>query len=212
MYANIDRPCRKNLTSQGMIYMGGEEQDITVTNISIIGVLAELNSKNKDIDVKSIFNILLTSTIVDMYLPDMRLAGEAEVVRVDVSEGRIFLALIFKNVYFDIDRLKNKRKSYRKHLSDTGIILLKGHYHDFTAVNVSAEGMMIRIAKPLYIDGGLKTLLEFKKLNLKGEVEKVWSENNVDVDVLIGLRFVNISAEAVKGIPRFATTNAVASA
>ena len=85
MYSDLDRPCRKNLTSHGMIYMGEEEHKITVINISITGVLAELNSNKKDIDIKYIFNILLTSTIIDLYLPEMRLAGEVEVVRVDMK-------------------------------------------------------------------------------------------------------------------------------
>ena len=115
MYSNLDRPCRKNLTSHGLIYMGEEEHEITVLNISITGILAELNSHKKDIDVKYIFNMLLTTTIIDLYLPEMRLAGEAEVVRVDVNDDRILLALEFKNIAFDIDKAsKQEEKSIEK--------------------------------------------------------------------------------------------------
>jgi len=56
MYSDLDRPCRKNLPSHGLIYMGEEEQEITIINISITGVLAELNS-HKTILMLKIFLI-----------------------------------------------------------------------------------------------------------------------------------------------------------
>ena len=204
MYSDLDRPCRKNLTSHGLIYMGGEEQKITVINISITGVLAELNSNEKDIDVKDIFNILLTSTIIDLYLPEMRLAGEAEVVRVDVNNDRILLALEFKNIAYDIDKNLNKRKAYRKNMPDPGQILLNGEYHEFNTVNVSVEGLMIRLAETISVEEGSITQFEFKRLELNGKVEVIWSDLTSDAETLMGLRYVNINADKIKGIPRFA--------
>jgi len=49
-------------------------------------LLARLNSDRQDIDITYIFNKLLVSTIVDLYLPEMRLLGEAEVVRLTWKE------------------------------------------------------------------------------------------------------------------------------
>lgn len=207
MHANIDRPSRKALASKGMIYMGGEEQEITVVNISIIGVLAELSVTQKEIDVKDIFNIFLTTTIIDLYLPDMRLAGEAEVVRVDVNDDRIFLALVFKNVAFDIDQNLNKRKAYRKSMPEPGTIELLGSNLDFTTVNVSAEGLMIRLAGAIEVADGTVTNFEFKKLDLNGKVQVVWSDITTNKETLMGLRYLNINAESIKGIPRFVTPN-----
>ena len=203
MYSDLDRPCRKNLTSHGLIYMGGEEHEITVINISITGVLAELNSNKKDIDVKDIFNMLLTSTIIDLYLPEMRLAGEAEVVRVDVNNDRILLALEFKNIAFDIDKNLNKRKAYRKNMPDPGQILLNGEYHEFNTVNVSVEGLMIRLAETISVEEGTITRFEFKRLELNGKVEVIWSDLTSDAETLMGLRYVNINSDKINGIPRF---------
>ncbi|MDD1625496.1 MAG: PilZ domain-containing protein [Methylococcaceae bacterium] len=203
MYSELDRPCRKQLTSYGLIYMGGEEREITVINISITGVLAELNSNTKDIDVKDIFNILLTSTIIDLYLPDMRLAGDAEVVRVDVNNDRILLALEFKNIAYDIDKNLNKRKAYRKNIPDPGQILLNGKYHEFKTVNVSVEGLMIRLAETISVEDGTITHFEFKRLELNGKVEVIWSDLVSNDETLMGLRYVNINADGIKGIPRF---------
>ena len=203
MYSDLDRPCRKSLTSSGLIYMGGEEQKITVINISITGVLAELNSNGKKIDVKDIFNILLTSTIIDLYLPEMRLAGEAEVVRVDVNNDHILLALEFKNIAFDIDKNLNKRKVYRKSMPDPGLIFLNGQYLEFNTVNVSVEGLMIRLTESLSVEEGMVTGFEFKRLNLKGQVEVIWVDPMPDGGTLMGLQYVNMNTDKINGIPRF---------
>jgi hypothetical protein len=203
MYSNLDRSCRKKLTSHGLIYMGKKEQKITVINISITGVLAELNSDGKNIDVKDIFNILLTSTIVDLYLPEMRLAGEAEVARVDVNDNRILLALEFKNIAFDIDKHLNRRKIYRKNMPDPGLIIINGEYHEFITVNVSVEGLMIRLAKTISVKEGSITHFEFKRLELSGKAEVIWSDLTSGAETLIGLRYVNLNSGDITGIPRF---------
>lgn len=202
MYSNLDRPCRKNLTSHGMIYMGREEHEISVINISITGVLAELNN-NKSIDIKYIFNSLLVSTIIDLYLPEMRLAGEAEVVRVDVDNDRILLALEFKNIAFDIDKHLNRRKIYRKNMPDPGLIIINGEYHEFITVNVSVEGLMIRLAKTISVKEGSITHFEFKRLELSGKAEVIWSDLTSGAETLIGLRYVNFNSGDITGIPRF---------
>ncbi|MGZ8916445.1 MAG: PilZ domain-containing protein, partial [Methylobacter sp.] len=114
MNLDLNRPYRKNLMSHGLIYMGGEEQEITIKDISLTGVLAELKSDLVGKDAKDIFSMLSASTLIDLYLPEMRLAGEAEVVRVDMLEDHISLALEFRNVSYDVDNQLYKRKVYRK--------------------------------------------------------------------------------------------------
>jgi c-di-GMP-binding flagellar brake protein YcgR len=202
MYSSLDRSCRKKLISHGLIYMGEEEHEIKVIDISITGVLAELFSE-KDMDGKDIFNMLLTTTMIDLYLPEMRLGGEAEVVRVDVNGDRLLLALEFKNIAYDIDQNLNKRKAYRKNMPDPGQILLNDEFYEFNTVNVSVEGLMIRINKSLSIEEGTISSFEFNRLELKGNVEVIWSDLTNEGETLMGLRYVNINAENIKGIPRF---------
>ncbi|NOT11679.1 MAG: PilZ domain-containing protein [Methylococcaceae bacterium] len=197
------RPHRRNLTSHGLIYMGGEEQGITVKNISITGLLAELNCNSNDRDIKSIFDSLLVSTVIDLYLPELRLAGEAEVIRVDLKDNHILIALEFKNVTYEVDNLLYKRKAYRKSMPGPGQILLGGKYHEFDAVNVSVEGIMIRIDEKITVEEGIITVFEFKRLDLAGEIKIIWVDPIADSGTLIGLQYVNMKKMAVKGIPRF---------
>jgi len=203
MNLDLNRPYRKSLMSQGLMYMGGEEWEITVKDISLTGVLAELRS-DKFKNAKDVFDMLSDSTIVDLYLPEMRLAGEAEVVRVDMFDDHIAVALEFRNVAYDVDNRLYKRKAYRKNMTAPGRILLNGEYREFTAVNVSVDGLMINIAEAIPVEAGEVTVFEFDRLGLEGEIKVIWTERTAEGGMLIGLEYVHMEKAAIKGIPRFA--------
>jgi hypothetical protein len=202
MNLDLNRPYRKKLMSKGLIYMGGEEQEITIKDLSLSGVLAELKSSGKD--AKAIFNILKESTLIDLYLPEMRLAGEVEVVRVDMHDEHLALALEFRNVSYDVDNQLYKRKVYRKNMVAPGKILLNGEYRDFTTVNVSVDGLMIRLEEFIDVKPGEVTIFEFEKLGLDGEIKVIWVEHPADAGTLMGLQYVHMEKTEIKGIPRFA--------
>lgn len=204
MSSMLLRPYRKNLTTHGLIYLADEEQQITIKNISITGVLAQLNSKVGKYDIKDIFNTLLASTIIDLYLPEMRLAGEVEVIRVDLQDDHILLALEFKNVNYDVNDLLYKRKAYRKNLPGPGHILFNGEYLEFNAINVSVDGIMIRLAVAVYVEPGVVTVFEFKQLELEGEIKVIWVDRLADGGTIMGLQYVHMEKSSIKGIPQFA--------
>ncbi|MGR9013606.1 MAG: PilZ domain-containing protein, partial [Gammaproteobacteria bacterium] len=180
MNLDVKRPYRKNLMSRGLIYMGGEEQEVTIKDLSISGVLAELKSDQASRDAKDIFNMLSASTTVDLYLPEIRLAGEVEVVRVDMFDDHILLALEFRNVAYDVDNQLYKRKVYRKNMKAPGRILLDGEYREFTTVNVSVDGLMINLAEFIAVKPGDITVFEFEQLGLDGEIKVIWVERTPD--------------------------------
>lgn len=200
----LNRSYRKNLMSHGMIYLGGEELEITIKDISLTGLLAHLKCGKTNRDAKDIFNSLSVSTMVDLYLPDMRLAGEAEVVRVDIFNENILLALEFKNVSYDANDQLYKRKAYRKNMATPGKILLNDEYWVFDTVNVSVDGLMINIDEPVDVKAGGITVFIFEHLELKGEVKVIWVEHNAETGTLIGLQYVHMEKIAIKGVPRFA--------
>ncbi|MGZ8190174.1 MAG: PilZ domain-containing protein [Methylococcaceae bacterium] len=197
MHINMDRSYRKNLTLHGVIYMGGEERKITVKNLSISGLLAELNSNGQ---IKDIFKTLLVSTIIDLYLPELRLASEVEVIRVDTQEELILLALEFKHITYNVDNLLCKRKAYRRMMPGPGLILFNGEYHLFNAVNVSVGGLMVRLDKTMSINEGLITKFEFRQLDLVGEVKVIWADFIPEGGMLIGLQYVHMEKIEAKNI------------
>ncbi|MFI3187691.1 MAG: PilZ domain-containing protein [Methylococcaceae bacterium] len=204
MKAVIDRPYRKNLMSHGLIYIAGEELEITIKDISLTGVLAHLKYDGVNREAKDIFNMLSASATIDMYLPEMRLAGEAEVVRVDIFNDNILLAVEFKSISYDVDNLLYKRKAYRKSMAAPGKILLAGEYYDFVTINVSVDGLMITIAESINVEPGEITVFEFETLELEGEIKVVWIERPAETLTLLGLQYVYMVKTTINGIPRFA--------
>lgn len=204
----VERPYRKNLTTHGLIYMWGEEQSVVVKNLSITGVLAELKCSechSDSFNVKDIYNAVSESTTFDLYLPEMRLVGTVEVARVDLLGDNVFMALEFKDITYDVDELLYKRKAYRKKMTAPGQILLDGEYLDFNTVNVSVDGLMVRIAENIILAEGSVTVFEFKRLELEGEIKVIWSEPIPDGGgTLIGLQYVSMANTTISGIPRFA--------
>lgn len=204
MSLDLNRPYRKNLMSHGLIYMGGEEREITIKDLSLTGVLAELKPDQGSKSAKDIFNMLSASTTIDLYLPEIRLAGEAEVVRVDMNDDHILIALEFRNVAYDVDNQLYKRKVHRKNMTAPGKILLNGEYRGFTTVNVSVDGLMVNLTESINVQVGEITVFEFEKLRLNGGIKVIWAERNANAGILLGLQYVHVEKTEIKGIPRFA--------
>jgi hypothetical protein len=202
MNSEPERSYRKNLATTALIYMKGEERQVSVINLSMTGMLVQLNFKDScAIDTST----MPTPLLIDFYLPQLRLAGSAEVVRVDKEENLILLAIEFRDITYNIDNLLYTRKVYRKNMVIEGHILLNNAQHDFQTVNVSVEGLMIRLAGKIVIETGINTTFEFKDVHLKGEVLVIWTEIDSEGNTLAGLQYINMDTTKIKGLPRFYT-------
>ncbi|MCQ8104414.1 PilZ domain-containing protein [Methylomonas sp. SURF-2] len=196
------RAYRKNVSCQGLIYLGFEELPIKVINLSLSGFLAELSDKQPGHRVKDIFNSLQVSPRVDIYLPDMRIAGEAEVVRVETVDAGLLIGIEFRDLSYDIDSLLYNRRAYRKNLNTLGEIVIGAGEYVFTTQNVSVDGLMVRIARVLDIQTGSRVSFSFKDQQVEGEAEVIW----VDFDehtTLLGLKYVHLQRDQLPGVPRF---------
>lgn len=197
------RSYRKVLTSNGLIYIGGNEYEVVMRNLSITGVLVELNMQMSNVEMKKFLNVLSVSTAIDFYLPELRLAGEASIARVETENAdQILLALEFIHVAYDVDKALYTRKAYRKNATVPGRILLNAQYHDFISVNVSLDGLMIRLDESIQVEEGLVTQLEFEKLSLKGKVKLIWIDTIPGAETLIGLQYVKMKKDDQKEVSR----------
>lgn len=194
---------RKNLTSLGLIYLGGEELDISVRNLSITGLLAELEKNSSIYSIPDLFEVIKLSPRVDICLPEMHLIGEAEVVRADLIDGVIYLALEFRNVSYDVDSMLYKRATYRKNMVAPGLIVFEGKKHSFTTRNASVTGLMVHLEDALSVEIGTETIFDFRELNLRGEIKVVWVERCEDGGTYMGLEYLRMEKSDVKGVPEF---------
>jgi hypothetical protein len=197
------RPLRKNLKMKGLIYLAGEELVITIENISMTGVFVKLHQKEINSDSKQIVAILLETSNIDLHLPDIQMSGEARVIRVAMQSDQVLFALEFRNVTFDVNNGLYKRKAYRKNYTGSGQILLDGNYLDYIAVNVSVQGILIRLNQFVYAKPGAVTHLLFSKLELDGDAEVMWLNHVTEQIVLMGLQYIRMNKSEIKGIPQF---------
>ncbi len=197
------RPYRKKLSSEGLIYFAGKEVPITVQNISITGLLAELRSNEQHTDIRSLFQAVKLSPVIDIYLQEMRIAGEAEVVRADLIDNQVFLALEFRNITYDVDNLIYERKVYRKNMSAPGKIIFNGTKYDFQTRNVSVDGLMAEIHEHVAVKEGTQTLFDFARLHLRGRIKVVWVEYPDEQTTLLGLQYIELQNQNIEGIPKF---------
>ncbi len=196
------RPYRKNLAIKGLIYLGGQEIEIRVKNVSITGFLAELQENDLIHDIEDIFQSIKISPVVDLYLPELRIVGEAEVVRSNNVEGRINLALEFRNISYDVDNVLYSRRAYRKNMTSPGEIIFNNEKHFFTTENVSVDGLMIRLAGKVEVESGTVTAYYFKHFELSGQIKVIWIQYDTYTTIM-GLEYLYLEKDAVKGIPRF---------
>lgn len=201
------RSYRKKLASYGLIYLGSEELEISVKNLSITGLLAELEGNDAVYGIKDVFQAIELTAIIDLYLPEMRLAGEAEITRADLQDEKICLALEFRNISYEVSNSLYKRKAYRKNLTAPGVIVFNGEKYNFFTKNVSVGGLTIMLNERVFVQEGSVTIFDFKKLGLRGEIKVVWVEYIDDDFTLMGLQYVQMERKDISGIPRFFPEN-----
>lgn len=191
------RAYRKNLSSHGLIYLGFEELQIKVVNLSLSGFLAELTAAGPDV-----FQRLQVAPRIDIYLPDMRLAGEAEVVRVESLDAGLLIGIEFRQLSYDTDNLLYSRRAYRKHINTLGEILVDDVECVFTTQNVSVDGLMARIARIIRLEPGKRLTFSFKDPDIQGEADVVWVEHD-EQSTWLGLKYTYLERDFIPGVPRF---------
>jgi len=196
------RAYRKRLSSDGLIYLGFEEHQIRVINISITGLLAEFKANTSVNGVKDIFQSIQVSPIVDIYLPNIRVAGEAEVVRAESTEQGIQIALEFRNLTYDVDNLLYNRRAYRKNMTAPGQIIIDETVYAFNTENVSVDGIMAHIQGQIAVQTGKTVHFSFKHLELQGEAEVIWIDKGEN-STLLGLKYLHLERDSIPGVPHF---------
>ncbi|MCK5890046.1 MAG: PilZ domain-containing protein, partial [Methylococcales bacterium] len=180
-----------------------EELEISVKNLSITGLLAELEGSDSAYGIDEVIKSVELSSMVDLYLPEMRVAGDAEVMRIDQTDDNVCLALDFRNLTYEVSNLLYKRQSYRKSMTAPGQIMFKGKKYPFFTKNVSVGGLTIMVNDNIDVQPDLVTIFDFKKLEIRGEVRVVWVDHVADDFTLMGLQYIHMATENISGIPRF---------
>lgn len=192
-----------DLATKGFVFLGGQELQVTISNLSITGFLAELNPDSPLHNLKDVFQAINLSPIIDIYLPELKIAGEAEVVRTEQMNKHISFALEFRSISYAVDFMLYSRKAYRHSISAPGQIVIGDEILPFTTENVSVDGMMIRLAGSVEILPDTVTRYEIKRLELSGEIMVAWVQYDDD-STLMGMEYQYLAKNNVKNLRRFA--------
>lgn len=191
-----NRAYRKNLSSYGSIYLGFAEYPIKVINLSLTGLLAQISDDHPSSRIKDIFHGLQVSPRVDIYLPDIRVAGEAEVVRLEEVDQGLQIGIEFRHLSYDVDSLMYRRRAYRRNIAERGLLTLDGLEFEFITENVSVNGLMIRVAGDFGVEVGDVLPFVFKQLEIQGEAEVIWVEKEQQTTFL-GLSYVHLERNCI---------------
>jgi len=195
---------RKKLASTGLVYVAGKEREFIVRNLSITGLLGEMEPEQYgDDDARKVYEAIQSKSGVDIYLREMHLAGEAAVVRTDFVDAHIYFALEFRNIMYDVDNYLYKRKAYRKNTRAPGTIAFSGKTYEFSSENVSIEGLMVRIAGKPPVKKDMLGKFDFSSLDIRGEARVIWVDFDEQGYTLLGLHYEHLEKAGFKGLPSF---------
>lgn len=192
-----------NLATKGFVFLGGQELEVNINNLTITGFLAELIPGSSMHNVRDVFQAINLAPIIDIYLPNLKIAGEAEVVRTEQMNNCISFALEFRSISYAVDFMLYSRKAYRHSISAPGQIIINDEILPFTTENVSVDGMMIRLAGSVEILPGTVTHYEIKRLELSGEIMVAWVQYDDD-STLMGMEYQYLKKDSIKNLQRSA--------
>ena len=200
---NLRENYRENVSMAGWLFMAGVEHKMQIHNLSISSVLASIEPTAVIKNEQDIFKIMQDSSLVDIYIKTLSVAGEAEIVRVEMKDNRILISMEFKQVVYNAESLLYKRKVYRKNMDTPGKILIFDTVYNFIACNVSVTGLMIRIPDKIDLQEGVLTEIKFDNLQIHGKAVVIWAEQVENDGTLIGLEYKRMKKADLSSIPKF---------
>lgn len=196
------RSYRKSLNSKVLVYLGEQELEMSIKNLSLTGLLAMIAESSAIHTKEDVFACIKESALVDLYIPELRVGGEAEIARSELTGGYIELGLHFRQLNYEVDNLVYARHAYRKQIGVPGQLEFHGVKHFFNTENVSVTGMKVRMAGKVGAKPGYLTQYEMDAMQLSGDAKVVWLKHD-NYTTLMGMEYQYMQQDAMHGIPRF---------
>jgi len=185
---------RKSFTSPGQLYVAGETLSIISYDVSVKGVLIEMNAGSLLSSTTDIEELIKESLIAEIFVKDLMLSGVAQIVWTKATNGKLMVGLEFVDVQYNADKLWRKRKYYRKKQDISGILINNDIRCDITTVDMSVDGFMVKLTGNAgQLEKGIIVKLILAALNLKAVAKIIWIRKDVDnSEILMGLRYLEV--------------------
>lgn len=204
------RASRHQYKSLGQIVFAGETLDFISFDISENGILIEILPGDFLVSLEDFENALRDNYIAEFFVRELKFTGEAEVVRVyaQAEHQTIMLAMTFRDVIHNAERMWHKRKYYRKRKGAAGILIVQEDRKIlFETLDISVGGAMLRLLNApeesqsiqgiialdrvaSMLQKGQVVKILIKDFNLKAITEIVWLRP--EEEFLLGIKFLQM--------------------
>jgi hypothetical protein len=186
---------RKIFTSSGQLYIAGELLNFIGYDVSVKGLHVEILPGVFLSDAEDFEKLLEENATAEVFVKDLMLTGEVDIVWVNKNDDSIMLGLEFRDVIYNVEKLWHKRRYYRKYKKATGLLF----NHDdnqqcaFESINVSTDGMMIHLPEPAGYDlhAGVIVKILSPELNIKTVAKVAWIDSQSKTT--LGLRYLQVN-------------------
>ena len=184
---------RKKLNSSGRIYLGGVNLDFTGTDISVKGMRIELKPRGFITDIDDVNALIKEITVAEIYVEELMLTGEVEIVWVNSEKNKIIMGLEFRDVIYNAKKMWRKRKFYRKQVKEFGHLVINDNITDFECRDISVDGMRLYVKNREGLSAGHVVKLVSEALTIKAMAKIIWLNEDADSQgAMLGLRYFTI--------------------
>ncbi|GAB4278104.1 MAG: hypothetical protein Kow0065_24470 [Methylomicrobium sp.] len=183
---------RKNFTSSGKLHFAGETLDFIGHDVSVNGILVEVKPGKLLTTFKDFESCVNENSSAEIFVQDLMLTGEVEIIWVRQKEGKILMGMAFRHVIYNADRLWLKRQYYRKKQSFEGFLEFDDQRIEFEGKDISMDGLMVYVQHPHEnLRANTIVSLYSEPLQLKATAKICWVQHeSEDGGALLGLRYL----------------------
>lgn len=182
---------RKNFNAAGLLNWGGETLRFNCYDVSVKGVMVEIVPGNFLTQIEDFEALQTEAPRAEVFVEELNLAGEADVVWVKQERGRIMMGLEFQEVVHHASKLWLKRYGYRKTDPFTAELYIGDDHLHVDGINRSARGLCIRTHehhRDLRVNAAVKMQIPEFGLSAVGKV--VWLTEDADTTT-VGLQILS---------------------
>ena len=183
---------RKKFNAAGQIFLGGETLCFSCHDVSVKGAMLDVLPGILLTTVDDFVAMLNEDQRAEIFIEDLMMSGEANVIWAKENDDRVLLGVEFTNVLPNAVKLWRLRRNYRKkQVFSTELIIEKDRFN-VEAINFSLDGVCLRTAirhPSLKVDALVKLHVPAYSANAFGKV--IWI-NEEDGIVEFGLQIITM--------------------
>lgn len=183
---------RKNFNAEGRLYVGGETLQLNCYDVSLKGAMVEVKPGDLLTTIQDFEILLDEGRQAEIFVEELMLAGEVDIVWVKREHNRIMMGLEFRDVVHNAQKLWRKRRGYRKLEAFSADLFVDKDKLTLESVNRSVEGMCLKFSGSLpSIKPNVPVKVLVGELGLSALGKIVWVESN-ELTTRFGLQLVTI--------------------